>query len=124
MENRYQILHVDDDIYIRKIVQLALSKEFKLSSCTNGVEAMTWLEDGNLPDVIITDLLMPQLNGQQLIKLIRKNSAFKNVPIIVLSSLEDGVTKTSCLEQGANDFISKPFNPREIKVKINAALHR
>lgn len=124
MENRYQILHVDDDIYIRKIVQLTLSKEFELNSCTNGMEAITWLEDGNLPDVIITDLLMPQLNGQQLIKLIRKNSAFENVPIIVLSSLEDGVTKTTCLEQGANDFISKPFNPREIKVKINAVLHR
>ncbi|MCX6217446.1 response regulator transcription factor [Spirosoma sp.] len=124
MKNRYKILHVDDDLYMRKIVQLTLNNEFKLDSCTNGIEAMNWLESGNIPDIIITDLLMPQLSGQELIQLLRKNATYKNIPIIVLSSLEDGVTKTSCIQQGADDFISKPFNPREIHVKVKSILHQ
>ena len=124
MENRYHILHVDDDVYIRKIIQHTFSSEFELSSCTNGIEAMAWLEKGNLPDIILTDLRMPHLDGQELINLIRAGSLYRNVPIIVLSSMEDSALKISCIEQGADDFIVKPFNPLEVKAKIKALLRR
>lgn len=124
MENRYHILHIDDDVYIRKIIQLTMSAEFDISSCTNGIEAMAWLEKGNLPDIILTDLRMPQLDGQELIALIRNSSIYRNVPIIVLSSMEDSSLKITCIEQGADDFIVKPFNPLEVKAKIKAILRR
>ena len=124
MENRYHILHVDDDVYIRKIIQHTFSAEFELSSCTNGIEAMAWLEKGNLPDIILTDLRMPHLDGQELINLIRAGSLYRNVPIIVLSSMEDSALKISCIEQGADDFIVKPFNPLEVKAKIKALLRQ
>ncbi|GAB3809396.1 response regulator [Spirosoma humi] len=124
MENRYHILHVDDDVYIRKIIQHTFSAEFELSSCTNGIEAMAWLEKGNIPDIILTDLRMPHLDGQELINLIRAGSLYRNVPIIVLSSMEDSALKISCIEQGADDFIVKPFNPLEVKAKIKALLRR
>ncbi|AUD05744.1 response regulator transcription factor [Spirosoma pollinicola] len=124
MENRYHILHIDDDVYIRKIIQLTMSAEFDISSCTNGIEAMAWLEKGNLPDIILTDLRMPQLDGQELIALIRNSSIYRTVPIIVLSSMEDSSLKITCIEQGADDFIVKPFNPLEVKAKIKAILRR
>ncbi|MFD2933746.1 response regulator [Spirosoma flavum] len=124
METRYHVLHVDDDVYIRKIIQHTLSAEFELSSCTNGIEAMAWLEKGNVPDIILTDLRMPLLDGQELIGLIRNSSLYRNVPIIVLSSMEDSSLKISCIEQGADDFIVKPFNPLEVKAKIKALLRR
>ncbi|GAB2560429.1 response regulator transcription factor [Spirosoma aerophilum] len=124
MENRYHLLHIDDDVYIRKIIQLTMSAEFDISSCTNGIEAMAWLEKGNLPDIILTDLRMPQLDGQELIALIRNSSIYRNVPLIVLSSMEDSSLKVSCIEQGADDFIVKPFNPLEVKAKIKAILRR
>ena len=124
MENRYHVLHVDDDVYIRKIIQHTLNAEFELSACTNGIEAMAWLEKGNMPDIILTDLRMPQLDGQELIGLIRNSSLYRNVPIIVLSSMEDSALKISCIEQGADDFIVKPFNPLEVKAKIKALLRR
>ncbi|WP_461065725.1 response regulator transcription factor [Spirosoma horti] len=124
MENRYHILHVDDDVYIRKIIQHTFSSEFDLSACTNGIEAMAWLEKGNVPDIILTDLRMPHLDGQELINLIRASSVYRNVPIVVLSSMEDSALKISCIEQGADDFIVKPFNPLEVKAKIKALLRR
>ena len=124
MDNRYHILHIDDDIYIRKIIQQTLSADFDLTSCTNGLEAMAWLEKGNLPDIILTDLRMPMLDGQEVINLIRSGSLYRNIPIIVLSSMEDSVLKVSCIEQGADDFIVKPFNPLEVKAKIKALLRR
>lgn len=124
MKNRYHILHIDDDVYIRRIIQHTMNTEFELSSCMNGIEAMSWLEEGNLPDIILTDLHMPQLNGQELIRLIRSSSIFNTIPIIVLSSMEDSALKISCIEEGADDFIVKPFNPLEVKVKIKAILRR
>ena len=124
MENKYHVLHVDDDIYIRKIIQQVLNAEFELTSCTNGIEAMTWLENGNQPDIILTDLRMPLLDGQELIGMIRSSSLYRNIPIIVLSSMEDSALKVKCIEQGADDFIMKPFNPLEVKAKIKALMRR
>ncbi len=124
MDNRYHVLHIDDDIFIRRIIQHALSAEFDLTSCTNGVEAMLWLEAGNQPDIILTDLTMPVLNGQEVIAQVRSSSQYRHTPIIVLSSLDDSTLKVRCIEQGADDFVIKPFNPLEIVAKIKALLRR
>lgn len=124
MDNRYKILHVDDDIYIRKVIQHTLNADFEVISCVNGVEAMAWLEQGNQPDLILTDLRMPLLDGKDFIELVRHSSLYHHVPIIVLSSNEDSSQKISCLEQGADDFMAKPFNPLEVKARIKAHLRR
>ncbi|MFD2934211.1 response regulator transcription factor [Spirosoma flavum] len=124
MDKKYHVLHIDDDIFIRKIIQHSLSKEFELTSCTNGIEAMAWLEKGNMPDIILTDLRMPEVDGQELISLIRNSSRYRNVPIMVLSSMEDSALKISCIEQGADDYMVKPFNPLEVQAKIKALLRR
>lgn len=124
MENRYSVLHIDDDSFIRRIIHQVLSDEYELTSSVNGVEAMTWLEKGNIPDIIVTDLGMPLLSGQEVISLVRSSSLYRNVPIIVLSSLDDTALKVKCLDQGADDFLAKPFNPLELKSRIKALLRR
>lgn len=124
MESRYQVLHLDDDIFIRKIIQQTLLADFEVISCLNGIEAMAWLEKGNQPDIILTDLRMPLFDGQEFISLIRSSSLYRHVPIVVLSSSEDSNLKVKCIDQGADDFIVKPFSPLELKARIKALLRR
>ncbi|MGM9511080.1 MULTISPECIES: response regulator transcription factor [Larkinella] len=124
MENQYHVLVVEDDTYIRKVLRHTLKAEFEVTTLNNGIEAMDWLEAGNPVDIIITDLQMPYLSGQDLIRTIRASSLLTQVPIIVLSTFTDSATKIACLEQGADDYMIKPFNPLEVKAKINAILRR
>ncbi|MGF7215678.1 DNA-binding response OmpR family regulator [Spirosoma lacussanchae] len=124
MENSYHVLHIDDDVFIRRIIEQALGAQFKITSFANGMEAMMWLESGNVPDIILTDLRMPMLDGTEMIDLIRSSSLYRHVPIIVLSSADDSALKVKCIDQGADDFIIKPFNPLEIEAKIKALLRR
>jgi DNA-binding response OmpR family regulator len=124
MENQYHVLVVEDDTYIRKVLRHTLKAEFEITTLNNGIEAMDWLEAGNPVDIIITDLQMPYLSGQDLIRTIRASSLLRQVPIIVLSTFTDSATKIACLEQGADDYMIKPFNPLEVKAKINAILRR
>ncbi|GAB3897614.1 response regulator [Larkinella knui] len=124
MENHYHVLVVEDDTYIRKVLRHTLKADFDVTTLNNGIEAMDWLEAGNPVDIIITDLQMPYLSGQDLIRTIRASSLLRQVPIIVLSTFTDSATKIACLEQGADDYMIKPFNPLEVKAKINAILRR
>ncbi|KAA9357659.1 response regulator transcription factor [Larkinella humicola] len=124
MENQYHVLVVEDDMYIRKVLRHTLKAEFEVTTLNNGIEAMDWLEAGNPVDIIITDLQMPYLSGQDLIRTIRASSLLTQVPIIVLSTFTDSATKIACLEQGADDYMIKPFNPLEVKAKINAIMRR
>ncbi|GAB3272038.1 response regulator [Larkinella harenae] len=124
MENQYHVLVVEDDTYIRKVLRHTLKSDFEITTLNNGIEAMDWLEAGNPVDIIITDLQMPYLSGQDLIRTIRASSLLKQVPIIVLSTFTDSATKIACLEQGADDYMIKPFNPLEVRAKINAILRR
>ena len=124
MENRYHVLYAEDDFFLRKIIQHTLINEFELFGCTNGVEAMDWLEKGNQTNLILTDLRMPLMDGEEFIRLVRSSSLYDHIPIIVLSSSEESSLKVSCLEIGADDFMIKPFNPLELKAKIKAIMRR
>jgi len=124
MKLSYQLLFVDDDAFIQMVLRTILKDHYRIKACSNGIEALTWLEEGNETDVIITDLEMPQLNGYELIRQIRASSLFNRIPIIVLSTHENSLTRIQCLEMGADDFVVKPFNPLEVKAKIDGILRR
>ncbi|GAB3572618.1 response regulator [Spirosoma luteolum] len=122
MNQRHHILHVDDDLYIRKIIHHTLKANFDITGCIDGVEAMAWLEAGNEPDIILTDLNMPGMDGKDFISMIRLSAHYRHVPIVVLSGQDDTFTKIDCINMGADDFIIKPFNPLEVIAKLNALL--
>ncbi|WP_234733461.1 response regulator transcription factor [Tellurirhabdus bombi] len=124
METRYNVLIVEDDAFIRKVLRHTLNNDFEVTTQINGIEAMTWLEEGHAVDIVITDLQMPYMTGQELIRNIRASSLFNHLPVIILSTYDDSNTRIACLEMGADDYMIKPFNPMEVKAKILALLRR
>lgn len=124
LSENYHVLFIDEDIFIRNILRHTLSSEFKLTTLPNGIEAMSWLEQGNEPDIIVTELKLPHLDGRELIRLVRGSTLLAHIPILVLSVLDDSATRIDCLDLGADGYITKPFNPMEVRAKIRAILRR
>lgn len=116
------ILVVDDKPEIAKIIMLYLAK-YNVRYEDNPVKAIEWLEKGNVPDLIISDLNMPEMTGEQFLHYLRSNDVYKNIPVIILSSIEDRVNRLKLFEDGANDFLLKPFNPEEIRLRIRQILN-
>ncbi|MET6997403.1 response regulator [Chitinophaga defluvii] len=102
------ILIIDDSAPIRYLLETFLGRKYKVVSAIDGLSAMLWLAKGNKPDLIITDIQMPNIDGWELIGHLNSNELYNDVPVIVLSGTEapqgDSSYKTI-------DFIRKPFDP-------------
>ncbi|RJG47467.1 response regulator [Motilimonas pumila] len=121
MNNNKQILIVDDDQEIRQLLQQYLSKSgFDVLTAEDGV-AMHQILEQHAPDLIILDVMMPGDDGFTLCQHIRRDS---NVPIIMLTASSDETDRVIGLEIGADDYIAKPFSPRELLARIKALLRR
>ena len=86
----------------------------------NGLEAWSWLSDGNSCDLIISDVKMPSLDGVELLENLSNSGLFRNIPVIMLSGLED--SRKRCLELGAFAYLVKPFEPRKFVSEVDRAL--
>lgn len=113
-----KILLIDDKVSIAKVVSIYLAKDYDFTYCENPIKAIEWLHDGNIPDLIISDIRMPEMMGDEFLLYMKKNELFKSIPIIMLSSEESTSERIRLLEVGAADYILKPFNPLELKVRI------
>ncbi len=119
--DRSKILIVDDDPNICEVVKLYLNKEgYDTITAYDGLTGIDFFKQQN-PDLIVLDLMLPELNGLEVCKEIRKNS---NVPIIMLTAKDDIVDKIVGFELGADDYMVKPFEPKELVVRVKAALRR
>lgn len=116
------LLIVDDDLSILKLLNFILSKEYEIVVKNNGIEAFTWLEDGNLPKLIISDLQMPYFDGQSFIKNVKISGFYRDIPVIVLSAAHDLEEQVSNMPFKVEAYIHKPFNPTTLKSAINQAL--
>jgi two-component system, chemotaxis family, chemotaxis protein CheY len=116
------LLLVDDESAIGLIIQIQFSKDYNITVLKNGMDAIQWLLDGNIPDLIVLDLNMPEMNGLQFLKEVRKYSFFKSTPMIVLSGEESSSKRIEAFASGANDYITKPFNPVELRVRMERFL--
>lgn len=117
-----QILVLDDKIAIAKIISVYLSNDFDITYFDTPIKGIEWLYEGNTPDLIILDIRMPEMNGDEFLSYIKKNGLFKDIPVIVLSGEESSATRIRMLEEGADDYILKPFNPMELKIRIRKVL--
>ena len=113
------ILIVEDEPMMRSFLKRTLSIDYQVMTEENGKFALDWLYEGNLPDMIIVDLQMPEMDGFDLVEYIRRSGFFNRLPIIVLSSRDSVDDRLKCFELGANDYLIKPFNPKELKYRIN-----
>lgn len=117
------ILIADDSPTIRKFVGLALSIQgFDVVSASDGMEAIEKLPATSI-DLVITDLNMPNLDGFELIKIIRNNKQYSEIPIIILSSLNGIEEIEKGLSCGANSYIIKPFDPKRIQYEVSKYLN-
>lgn len=115
------LLLVDDDAQLRELLSLYFVKEgFRIEEAADGVEAIRKAEQTK-PNLILLDIMMPVLDGIEVCQQIRK---FSRVPIIMLTSRNEDDDRVLGLEMGADDYISKPFNPREVVARVNAVLRR
>ncbi len=117
-----QILLVDDDIVILKLLNFILSKDFDLVSKSSGIDAFRWLEEGNHPALVVSDLNMPYMDGMSFVKNMKVSGFYKDTPIIILSGSEEleQLIEEQSLEVAA--YFKKPFNPAALKVKITEIL--
>ena len=109
---------IDDKASIAKVVAIYLSKDYDFTYYENPLDAIEKLEEGEMPDLIISDIRMPKMMGDEFLRYMKSNELFKPIPIIMLSSEESTTERIKLLEEGAADFILKPFNPQELKVRI------
>ena len=115
------ILIVDDDFEIRELLKSFLAKhDFKVTSAKDGAELFNLLANKDV-DLIVLDLMLPGDDGLTLIKKIRTQN---NVPIIMLTAVGEETDRIVGLEMGADDYMAKPFNPRELVARIRTVLRR
>ena len=117
----YKILIADDEKDIIKLLRLYLEKDdIKIYEAYDGMTAMDLLNEYEI-DLAIVDIMMPKMNGFELIKKIRKTN---NIPIMILSAKVEIADKIFGLELGADDYITKPFDPMEVTARVKANLRR
>ncbi len=113
---------VDDDVMLRElIVELLEIEGFTVSALENGMACIDYLTH-NQPDLLILDVMMPKLNGWDTLKLLRQTHAL--LPVLMLSAKGDSTDRVLGLELGADDYLSKPFDDRELIARVRAMIRR
>ena len=119
-----RILAVDDDDANRDMLTRRLDKlGYEVTEASNGREALSRLKDGNF-DLVLLDILMPDLDGFQTLEFIKADPRLKHIPVIMLTALDDVDSTVRCVEAGAEDYVPKPFNPVVLRARITASLEK
>lgn len=113
-----KVLIVDDKESIAKVISFYLASEYEFTYFDNPLKAIAWLQQGTNPDLIISDIRMPEMTGDKFLDYLKCNELFKAIPVIMLSSEDSTSERIRLLENGADDYILKPFNPLEIRIRI------
>ncbi|HEX8329384.1 MAG TPA: response regulator transcription factor [Hymenobacter sp.] len=119
-----KLLVIDDEPGIQLILEHYFANEYEVVLTANGRDAMAWLDQGHRVDVVVADCEMPFMNGLDFILALRNTAAHQHTPLMMLSSTDDVANKISCLKQGADDYLVKPFNPEELEIRIKKILDR
>ena len=121
MSEMYQILLIDDDYELGELLQEYLAMEgYQLAVCHDGESGLAAALTGQY-DLVLLDVMLPKMNGFDVLKQLRTESM---LPVIMLTARGDSVDRVLGLEHGADDYIPKPFNPRELLARIKAILRR
>lgn len=116
------VLVVDDSASVRKLIELTLRREgFSVISATSGIGALATLAD-TAPDVILLDVMLLELDGLQLCRVIRKHPKYKNTPIVMLSGRESESDRAAGLAAGVDAYLTKPFQPQVLIATVREHL--
>ena len=113
------VLVVDDSSTVRKFVSVSLEMQgFKVTSACDGMDALEKLPTKKF-DLVITDLNMPNMDGFELIKALRENSEYRDLPVIILTSLSDEASKEQGAKLGVSSYVVKPFSLEKIQYEVS-----
>ena len=116
-----KILVVDDDTHINELIDMYLkSSGYETKQCFNGIDACNIINDQNI-GLVILDIMLPGKDGREVLKYIRKTS---NIPVIMLTAKGETFDKVLALELGADDYVVKPFDPKELMARVKAVSRR
>ncbi|MEL7021848.1 MAG: response regulator [Bacteroidota bacterium] len=113
---------MEDHKSIRLLLGNILGKDYAVTIKKDGFEGMAWLGSGNIPDLIVLDMSMPRLDGIDFLRGIRNSGFYRNIPVIVLSGNEDQTDIERCVAMGISKYITKPFNPIQLRSSIGEIL--
>lgn len=118
------ILVVEDEPDISALVAFHLAREsYRVRTASSGPEAIRAIET-ELPDLVVLDLMLPGISGLDVLREIRQNDAWKDLPVILLTAKKEEEDRVEGLRLGADDYVSKPFSPRELVLRVGAVLRR
>lgn len=118
------ILVVEDEPAIQELISYGLRQAGHVTLCAGDAEQAMTIVNDVLPDLVLLDWMLPGMSGIEFAKLLRRIARTKNIPIIMLTARAEESDKVSGLEIGADDYITKPFSPRELIARIKAVLRR
>jgi len=108
------ILVLDDESIIGLLLENFLSAQYEVKHIGNGQQALEWLEL-NIPDLIICDIEMPGMNGFDFLTQVRQRGFTRHTPVVMLSGKSESKERIKCYKLGAQDYLTKPFNPEELE---------
>lgn len=114
---RHRVLVVEDNADMRRFVADCLSKDFVVRTAVDGEDGWRQIQE-DPPDLVVSDIMMPNRNGYELCQLLKGSPDYQHVPIILLTSKAEIDMKVEGFEKGADDYLTKPFNPRELTVRV------
>ncbi|HXB05833.1 MAG TPA: ATP-binding protein [Puia sp.] len=118
-DGRYTVLLADDNADMREYVKRLLSKRFRVITAVDGEDALAKMQE-HRPDLLLSDAMMPRLDGFQLLKCVRQSAELQATPVILLSARAGEEAKVEGLEAGADDYLIKPFAARELLARVEA----
>ena len=120
-----KILAVDDEPYVLRVIQMKLSNAgYEVETVTNGIEAWEKIQSAK-PDMLITDIAMPGLDGYELTRKVRMEEKSRDLPVLMLTGRGENEDELKGYEAGVNQFLTKPFSPRELLSLVETILiHR
>ncbi|NEO85842.1 MAG: diguanylate cyclase [Spirulina sp. SIO3F2] len=122
--NTFKILIVDDKEANRTLLSRRLSRQgYLVDTACNGQESLEMLEHEGY-DLLLLDILMPQMNGYEVLTQLKKHESWRNIPVIMISALNEIDSVVKCIQLGAEDYLTKPFNPVLLKARIGACLEK
>lgn len=114
-----KILVIDDDEAMRWLIKKMLEKDYIVDVFSNVANALKHMNQFGHPDVIVTDIHLPVIDGKDFLTNLKTNGLYSGIPVIVISSFRDDKTKNYCLEAGADEYIVKPFNPEKLIERLD-----
>ena len=119
-----KVLIVDDEEHIRELIKFNLKKEgYDIEVAVNGTEALNIIREIKF-DLILLDLMLPEIDGLEVCKEIRRNEETSDIPVMMITAKGEEFDKVLCLELGADDYMTKPFSPSELVARVKAHMDR